>query len=150
MGGESTNTNKLDENVITTFAVGDNSYGNITFLNKKELNIKKLFFNNFYQCFAIDIYNNLYSWGLNNYYQLANGKNSKYLFNTNDTDSKKTNESNFSIISQTSNNAISKTIKNIFYSSYNISMEVSKIKSITCGDGFTLFLRYNLGMPDEF
>ena len=154
MGGELTNPNKLDKEVLSIFAVGDNSYGNISFLNKKELNIKRLFLDNFYQCFAIDNNNNLFSWGLNDYYQLANGKNSKYLFNTNDTDSKKTNESNFSIISQTSNNAISKTIKNIFYSSYNISMEVSKIKSITCGDGFTLFLTteglvYSVGRNDK-
>ena len=154
MGGELTNPNKLDKEVLSIFAVGDNSYGNISFLNKKELNIKRLFLDNFYQCFAIDNNNNLFSWGLNDYYQLANGKNSKYLFNTNDTDSKKTNESNFSIISQTSNNAISKTIKNIFYSSYNIPMEVSKIKSISCGDGFTLFLTteglvYSVGRNDK-
>ena len=154
MGGELTNPNKLDKEVLSIFAVGDNSYGNISFLNKKELNIKRLFLDNFYQCFAIDNNNNLFSWGLNDYYQLANGKNSKYLFNTNDTDSKKTNENNFSIISKTSNNALSKTIKNIFYSSYNISMEVSKIKSITCGDGFTLFLTteglvYSVGRNDK-
>ena len=157
MGGELTNPNKLDKEVLSIFAVGDNSYGNIYFLNKKELNIKRLFLDNFFQCFAIDNNNNLFSWGLNDYYQLANGKNSKYLFNTNDADSKKTNESNFSIISQTSNNAISKTIKNItniFYSSYNIPMEVSKIKSISCGDGFTLFLTtegsvYSVGRNDK-
>ena len=157
MGGESTNTNKLDENVITTFAVGDNSYGNITFLNKKELNIKKLFFNNFYQCFAIDIYNNLYSWGLNNYYQLANGKNSKYLFNTEESSSKKTNQSNFSIIPSTSNNTISKALKNItnlFTALSPIPIEISKIKTISCGDGFTLFLSttgvvYSVGRNDK-
>ena len=71
MGGELTNPDKFDENVLSIYSVGDNSYGNITYLNKKELNIKHLFLDNFYQCFAIDIYNNLYSWGLNNYYQLA-------------------------------------------------------------------------------
>ena len=80
MGGELTNPNKLDKEVLSIFAVGDNSYGNISFLNKKELNIKRLFLDNFYQCFAIDNNNNLFSWGLNDYYQLANGKNSKYLF----------------------------------------------------------------------
>ena len=34
----------------------------------KDLNIKRLFMDNYYQCFAIDNNNNLYSWGLNNYY----------------------------------------------------------------------------------
>ena len=131
MGGELTNPNKLDENVLTIFSVGDNSYGNITYLNKKELNIKKLFFDNYYQCFAIDINNNLYSWGLNNYYQLANGKNSKYLFNTDDSTSKKTNQNNFCIISSTANNAISKAIKNLgnlFLAQSPIPIQISKIK----------------------
>ena len=157
MGGELTNPNKLDENVLTIFSIGDNSYGNITYLNKKELNIKKLFFDNYYQCFAIDINNNLYSWGLNNYYQLANGKNSKYLFNTDDSTSKKTNQSNFCIISSTANNAISKAIKNLgnfFLAQSPIPIQVSKIKNISCGNGFTLFLSddgivYSVGKNDK-
>ena len=154
MGNELTNPNKIDENVITIFAVGDNSYGNITYLNKKELNIKHFYFNNYYQCFAIDINNNLYSWGLNNYYQLANGKNSKYLFNTEESSSKKTNQSNFSIISSTANNTISKTIKNIFWTQFPFPISISKIKSISCGDGFTLFLTtdglvYSVGKNDK-
>ena len=157
MGGELTNPNKLDKEVLSIYAVGDNSYGNISYLNKKELNIKRLFLDNLYQCFAIDNNNNLYSWGLNNYYQLANGRNSKYLFNTNESDSKKTNENNFSIISSTSNNTIIKTIKsigNIFSSPSIIPMEVSKIKTISCGDGFTLFLTtnglvYSVGRNDK-
>ena len=157
MGGELTNPNKLDKEVLSIYSVGDNSYGNIFYLNKKELNIKRLFLDNFYQCFAIDNNNNLYSWGLNNYYQLANGRNSKYLFNTNESDSKKTNENNFSIISSTSNNTIIKTIKsigNIFSSPSIIPMEVSKIKTISCGDGFTLFLTtnglvYSVGRNDK-
>ena len=146
MGNESNNQNNLEENVLSVFSVGDNSYGNISYLNRKELNIKNLFLDNYYQCFAIDVYNNLYSWGLNNYYQLANGKNSKYLFNTNESDSKKTNESNFSIISSTASNTISKTIKNIgnlFTAISPIPIQVSKIKTISCGDGFTLFLSLN-------
>ena len=154
MGGELINPNKLDENVITIFSVGDNSYGNITYLNKKELNIKHLFFNNYYQFFAIDINNNLFSWGLNNYYQLANGKNSKYLFNTDESSSKKTNQSNFCIISSTANNTISKKIKNIFSTQSPIPIEISKIKTISCGDGFTLFLTtnglvYSVGKNDK-
>ena len=157
MGGELTNPNKLDKEVLSIYSVGDNSYGNIFYLNKKELNIKRLFLDNFYQCFAIDNNNNLYSWGLNNYYQLANGRNSKYLFNTNESDSKKTNENNFSIISSTSNNTIIKTIKtigNLFSSPSVIPMEVSKIKTISCGDGFTLFLTtnglvYSVGRNDK-
>ena len=95
MGGELTNPNKLDKNVLSIYSIGDNSYGNITYLNKKELNITKLFMDNYYQCFAIDSYITLYSWGLNNYYQLANGKNSKYLFNNDETESRKRNESKF-------------------------------------------------------
>ena len=157
MGSELTNPNKTDENVISIFSVGDNSYGNITYLNKKELNIKQLFIDNYYQCFAIDINNNLYSWGLNNYYQLANGKNSKYLFNTEETASKKINESNFSIISSSANNTISKTIKNIgsfFINQSPIPIHISKIKNISCGDGFTLFLStegvvYSVGKNDK-
>ena len=157
MGGELTNPNKIDKEVLSIYSVGDNSYGNIYYLNKKELNIKRLFLDNYYQCFAIDNNNNLYSWGLNNYYQLANGKNSKYLFNTNESDSKKTNESNFSIISSSSNNTLIKTIKsigNIFSSPSVIPMEVSKIKTISCGDGFTLFLTtnglvYSVGRNDK-
>ena len=157
MGGELTNPNKLDKEVLSIYSVGDNSYGNIFYLNKKELNIKRLFLDNFYQCFAIDNNNNLYSWGLNNYYQLANGRNSKYLFNTNESDSKKTNENNFSIISSTSNNTIIKTIKtigNLFSSPSVIPMEVSKIITISCGDGFTLFLTtnglvYSVGRNDK-
>ena len=74
MGGEFTNPNKMDKNVLSIYSIGDNSYGNITYLNKKELNVTKLFMDNYYQCFAIDVNNTLYSWGLNNYYQLANGK----------------------------------------------------------------------------
>ena len=57
MGGELTNPNKLDKNVFSIYSIGDNSYGNITYLNKKELNIKKLFIDNYYQFFAIDTYN---------------------------------------------------------------------------------------------
>ena len=157
MGGELTNPNKYDKDVLSVFSVGDNSYGNITYLNKKELNIKKLFFNNYYQFFAIDVNNNLYSWGLNNYYQLANGNKSNYLFNTNESSSKKTNETNFSIISNTSENTLSKTIKSIgkiFSSPSPIPIPVAKIKSISCGDGFTLFLDtdgkvYSVGRNDK-
>ena len=157
MGGELTNPNKEDKDVLTIFSVGDNSYGNITYLNKKELNIKKLFFNNYYQCFAIDSNNNLYSWGLNNYYQLANGRNSNYLFNTNESSSKKTNESNFCIISIKSDNAITNTIKSlgkIFSPVSPIPVSVPKIKEISCGDGFTLFLDidgkvYSVGRNDK-
>ena len=149
MGGELTNPDKFDENVLSIYSVGDNSYGNITYLNKKELNIKHLFLDNFYQCFAIDIYNNLYSWGLNNYYQLANGKNSKYLFKTEDT-----NKNNFCMISSTNENTISKTIKNLFSNIPPIPVTISKIKSISCGDGFTIFLSnngsvYSVGRNDK-
>ena len=157
MGGELTNPNKTDEKVLSIFSVGDNSYGNITFLNKKELNIKQLFLDNYYQCFAIDINNNLYSWGLNNYYQLANGRNSSYLFNTEESSSKKTNTSNFIIISSTANNTITKALKNItnyFTAISPIPIQISKIKTISCGDGFSLFLTldslvYSVGRNDK-
>ena len=44
---EDVSTIKFDENVLSIYSVGDNSYGNITYLNKKELNIKHLFLDNF-------------------------------------------------------------------------------------------------------
>ena len=154
MGGELTNPNKLDKNVISIYSIGDNSYGNITFLNKKELNITKLFMDNYYQCFAIDTYNNLYSWGLNNFYQLANGNKSNYLFNSNEEESKKRNESNFCVLSAESKSNISKAIGKIFYSQIEFPIQVSKIKQISCGDGFTLFLEdsgliYSVGKNDK-
>ena len=149
-----TNINKLDKDVISIYSIGDNSYGNITYLNKKELNIKKLFMDNYYQCFAIDAYNNLYSWGLNNYYQLANGNRSNYLFNNEEYESRKRNESNFCIIASESKSNISKAIGKIFYSQIEFPIQVSKIKQISCGDGFTLFLEnsglvYSVGRNDK-
>ena len=110
MGGELTNPNKLDKNVISIYSIGDNSYGNITYLNKKELNITKLFFDNYYQFYAIDTYNNLYSWGLNNYYQLSNGNRTTYLFNSNE-ECRKKNDTNFCLISSSSNINIQSSYK---------------------------------------
>ena len=154
MGGEFTNPNKMDKNVLSIYSIGDNSYGNITYLNKKELNVTKLFMDNYYQCFAIDVNNTLYSWGLNNYYQLANGKRSNYLFNNDESESRKRNESNFCVISYESKSNISKAIGNIFYSQVEFPIQVSKIKHISCGDGFTLFLDtaglvYSVGKNDK-
>ncbi len=154
MGGELTNPNKLDKNVLSIYSIGDNSYGNITYLNKKELNITKLFIDNYYQCFAIDSYDNLYSWGLNNYYQLANGKNSNYLFNNDETEARKRNENNFCILSSESKSTISKAIGKIFYSQITFPIQVPKIKQISFGDGFSLFLDnsglvYSVGRNDK-
>ena len=155
MGGEW--TNQMDKNILSIYSIGDNSYGNITYLNKNDLNITKLFLSNYYQCFAIDTNNTLYSWGLNNYYQLANGKNCNYLFNNNKSESKDRNESNFCILAQESKNTISNTIKrlgNIFYSQIEFPIKVPKIREISCGDGFTLFLDdlglvYSVGKNDK-
>ena len=149
-----TNPNKLDKNVFSIYSIGDNSYGNITYLNKKQLNITRLFMNNYYQCFAIDNNNTLYSWGLNNYYQLANGKNCKYLFNNDESESKKTNESNFCILSTKSKGNIAKALGKIFFSQIEFPIQVPKIKDICCGDGFTLFLDdsglvYSVGKNDK-
>lgn len=149
-----TNPNKLDKNVLSIFSIGDNSYGNTTYLNKKELNITKLFFDNYYQCYAIDTNNTLYSWGLNNYYQLANGKCCKYLFNKDESESRKRNESNFCVISSASKSNISKALGKIFYSQIEFPIEVPKIKKISCGDGFTIFLDtlgllYSVGKNDK-
>jgi alpha-tubulin suppressor-like RCC1 family protein len=154
MGGELTNPNKLDKNVLSIFSIGDNSYGNITYLNKKQLNITKLFMDNYYQCYAIDTNNTLYSWGLNNYYQLANGKNCKYLFNNDESESHKRNENNFCVISSASKSNISKAIGKIFYSQIEFPIQVPKIKKISCGDGFTMFLDtsgllYSVGKNDK-
>ena len=95
---------------------------------------------NYYQCFAIDSSNNLYSWGLNNYYQLANGKNSKYLFNNNEAEARKRNESNFCLLSSESKNTISKSLGKLFQTQIEFPIQVSKIKQISLGDGFSLFL----------
>ena len=154
MGGELTNPNKLDKSVLSIYSIGDNSYGNITYLNKKELNITKLFMDNYYQCFAIDSSNNLYSWGLNNYYQLANGNYSKYLFNNNETEARKRNESNFCLLSSESKNNISKSIGKLFHTQIEFPIQVSKIKQISLGDGFSLFLDtsglvYSVGKNDK-
>ena len=154
MGGELTNPNKLDKNVFSIYSIGDNSYGNITYLNKKELNIKKLFMDNYYQFFAIDTYNTLFSWGLNNYYQLANGKNCKYLFNEDESELRKRNESNFSVISAESKSYITKALGKLFYSQIEFPIQVQKIKEISCGDGFTIFLDksglvYSVGKNDK-
>ena len=154
MGGELTNPNKLDKNVFSIYSIGDNSYGNITYLNKKELNIKKLFMDNYYQFFAIDTYNTLFSWGLNNYYQLANGKNCKYLFNEDELELRKRNESNFSVISAESKSYIAKALGKLFYSQIEFPIQVPKIKEISCGDGFTIFLDksglvYSVGKNDK-
>ena len=109
---------------------------------------------NYYQCYAIDTNNTLYSWGLNNYYQLANGKNCKYLFNNDESESRKRNESNFCVISSASKSNISKALGKIFYSQIEFPIEVPKIKKISCGDGFTIFLDtsgllYSVGKNDK-
>ena len=96
----------------------------------------------------------LYSWGLNNYYQLANGKNCKYLFNNDESESRKRNESNFCVISAESKSNITKAIGKIFYSQIEFPIQTSKIKEISCGDGFTLFLEntglvYSVGKNDK-
>ena len=139
MGNELTHPNNLNREVISIFAKGDNSYGSIDNLNTKELNLKKLFMDNYCQYYGIDSNNNLISWGLNNYYQLANGKKSNYLFNSEKVEAKKKIEDHFSVISVTNKNLLKKLGK-IFYSKIEFPIAVPKIKNISCGDGFTLFL----------
>ena len=58
------------------------------------------------------------------------------------------------MISSTNENTISKTIKNLFSNIPPIPVIVSKIKSISCGDGFTIFLSnngsvYSVGRKDK-
>ena len=64
MGNKISKTLSLDtssENVLTIYAKGDNSYNTITNLNRRDLNIKKIWIGNF-QCFAVDIYGNFIKW----------------------------------------------------------------------------------------
>ena len=78
MGNQINRTNPL---VYTINANGENIYSNVSNI-LKPLHYKKIWVGNC-QTFALDYKNNLYSWGLNDYFQLGNNKNTKYIFNTN-------------------------------------------------------------------
>ena len=141
MGNELINPNLKNKKVLTILAKGDNSYGNITHLTRP-LNFIKIFCENF-QCFGIDNKGILYSWGLNNTFQLANGKNDNYTFSKKYKQNDKYDFiNNFSIISYEPSN-YTKLLKNklIFNNEKtNFPLLPKQIKKISCGDGFTLFL----------
>lgn len=125
------------QNVFTIYANGDNSYGSISRLNDSNLNIKKLWVFNF-QCFAIDVFGNLMSWGLNNYYQLGNTTYNNYLFN----DPNSIKDSFNYIYSYNLPEYYLKKL-NIANLNYKAPFSGKDIKKIDGGDGFTLFLLKN-------
>lgn len=128
MGNQINRTNPL---VYTINANGENIYSNVSNI-LKPLHYKKIWVGNC-QTFALDYKNNLYSWGLNDYFQLGNNKNTKYIFNTN----KK------------------KKIYDTFLCLNKIfPIPGSKISKISTGEGFTLFLTkegkvYSLGKNNK-
>ena len=121
------------ENVYTIYSRGDNSYGTITYLNKNNLNIVRLWVSNF-QCFAVDIKGNFMSWGLNDYYQLGNGTNIDYVFAKNEKHS----TDSFSILSYEKG-----VLPNVLNKSVPFPFKGNQVKTISCGDGFSLFLLKN-------
>ena len=134
--------------LLTLLARGDNSYGNITYLNNKTIRFVDVFIGNF-QCFAIDNNGTLYSWGLNDYYQLANEKRVDYTYGTND---KKT----FSVLygNPTLYDKIISLGSAMTHADITFPLLPITIKEITCGDGFTLFLDkygavYSVGRNDK-
>ena len=81
--------NKIDQsnpNVLTINANGENTYSNVSNI-LKPIHYKKIWVGNC-QTFALDYKNNLYSWGLNDYFQLGNTKNTEYIFNKEKEDKK--------------------------------------------------------------
>ena len=139
-------SNNNNNTTLTLLARGDNSYGNITHLNNKAIRFVNVFIGNF-QCFAVDNYGTLYSWGLNDYYQLANEKRVDYTYGSANA---------FSVLYAhptlydkivTLGSAM--THANIAFPVFPVD-----IKEITCGDGFTLFLDkygvvYSVGRNDK-
>ena len=157
MGNELFNPNQKNKKVLTIFARGDNSYGNITHLNRP-LNFEKIFCENF-QCFGIDNKGILYSWGLNNTFQLANGKNDNYLYSKSYNKDNYTFKNNFSILSYEPSKykeIINNLKKKYYFYNDKIPFPIvpKKIKKITCGDGYSLFLDnegniYSVGKNDK-
>ena len=136
------------ENVLTIYSNGDNSYNTITNLNRRDLNLKKIWIGNF-QCFGVDIYGNFLSWGLNDYYQIGNGKKDDYLFNNGN---KKIDS--FSYLSITSNTNYYIKKLNIFKNNFQFPFYGKQVKKVECGDGFSLFLLdngqlYGVGRGDK-
>ena len=112
------------ENVYTIYSRGDNSYGTITYLNKNNLNIVRLWVSNF-QCFAVDIKGNFMSWGLNDYYQLGNGTNIDYVFAKNEKHS----TDSFSILSYEKG-----VLPNVLNKSVPFPFKGNQVKTISCSD----------------
>ncbi len=127
--------NQINPHVYTINANGENLYSNVSNILKPN-HYKKIWVGNC-QTFAIDYKNNLYSWGLNDYFQLGNTKNTEYIF-----DSKRETENKNKVYDTF------KCLKNIF------PIPGNKIRKISTGDGFTLFLTnegkiYSLGKNNK-
>ena len=133
--------NKTDLNVYTINANGDNTYSNVSNI-LKPLHYKKIWVGNC-QTFALDYKNNLYSFGLNDYFQLGNLTKTNYLFNSNN------NKNNNNVKTK-------KTIFNTFKCLNKIfPIPTTKISKISTGDGFSLFLTkegkvYSLGKNNKY
>jgi regulator of chromosome condensation len=131
--------NKIDQsnpNVLTINANGENTYSNVSNI-LKPIHYKKIWVGNC-QTFALDYKNNLYSWGLNDYFQLGNKKNTEYIFNK-EKESKNKKTKIYDTF---------KCLKTIF------PIPGNKIRKISTGDGFTLFLTkegkvYSLGKNNK-
>lgn len=132
--------NKIDQsnpNVLTINANGENTYSNVSNI-LKPIHYKKIWVGNC-QTFALDYKNNLYSWGLNDYFQLGNTKNTEYIFNKEKEEKNKKKNKIYDTF---------KCLKNIF------PIPGNKISKISTGDGFTLFLTkegkvYSLGKNNK-
>ena len=141
------NINSSNPNCFTIYAKGDNSYKTISNLIRKDIHITQLWVSNF-QCFAIDINNSLLSWGLNNYYQLGNGKYMDYVFNQNN---KEQSHDTFNYISWENTNSF---LPNILSKPCSFPFLAKEVRHIECGDGFSFFLLktgtlYSVGRNDK-
>lgn len=154
MGSDFIRPNQTHKDIIKIIARGDNSYGNVTHLLRK-LNYVKVFIGNF-QSFAVDIDNTMYSWGLNDYYQLGNQKNENYLFDKRDYDDNK--EVNYNFRDTFSVIYTEKKGYANFISLNNNDLSTpfnpKNITKISCGDGYTIFLTdtgslYSVGRNDK-
>lgn len=134
---------------LKVFAFGDNSYGNITHLNRN-LNYTEVFTEHF-QSFAIDSEGTIYSWGLNDFFQLGNGKNNNYLFSKSYDDYNNPGDREFRFIntfsvlySEPSKYKKPFELLNAYFNPVLAIPFTSKsIKKISCGNGFSLFLEKN-------
>lgn len=126
-----------DKYVHKYLAFGDDDYGCVTHF--KDCNKKQVFFGHF-QCFSYDESTNQYfSWGLNNYGQLGQGKSTNYL---------STNNSKYHFMD---------TLDIISTLNFEIDLKFQQIKieKMSFGDGFTIACDnlntiYSWGKSEDF